>query len=73
MEPSEKETCSWDGCTSEAEFPQIASDGERWAHLCAVHEAEINSHIDQRDAKGLLSAWVKAQGGSRGAMRRILR
>lgn len=67
----EGDRCTWDGCTKAATVPQIARDGERWANLCAEHDAELNKAIDTSNVPALMRGWVKAQGGAKKAAARM--
>ncbi len=60
-------TCTWVDCTEAAAHPQIGKDGKQWAHLCQAHHDQLEGHIKNGEAKHVLSAWVRAQGGSKKA------
>jgi hypothetical protein len=62
-------TCTWEGCASPAVTPQIASDGEEWANLCAEHAQKFDAEL--LDAKKVLGDWVKAQGGAKEVVKRM--
>ena len=62
-------TCTWEDCKSLAVKPQIASDGKEWANLCATHAQKMDDEL--LDVKKVLSNWVKAQGGSKEAVKRM--
>lgn len=61
--------CTWTGCTAPATHPQLGRGGKQWADLCAVHAAEIEA--SGTSVKGMLAAWVKAQGGPKRAAERM--
>ena len=62
--------CTWENCTAPATKAQIATDGERWAHLCEAHFIELDAAM-KSGIKQTLSAWVKAQGGAQSAAKRM--
>jgi len=64
-------TCTWVDCNAEATVPQLDNNRKPWAHLCAEHDAQINRAIENADVKGILSGWVKAQGGAKAAAARM--
>lgn len=62
--------CTWEGCTSIGEYKQVAKDGEVWATLCFIHHTELDEAVGTTPARMIL-AWIKAQGGSKAAARRM--
>lgn len=65
--------CTWEGCTQQALHPCIARDGEKWADLCDEHKAKFDAAATAEKPGAILSAWVKAQGGSKAANARMTR
>ena len=65
-----REKCTWVDCTAAATKAQIAADGEQWAHLCETHFLELDTAM-KAGVKPMLSAWVKAQGGTKAAAKRM--
>jgi len=55
--------CTWKDCKEKATNPQIAKDGEQWANLCDKHHKQLDVSIS-KDAKVMLSVWIKAGGGA---------
>ncbi len=64
--------CTWEGCSEFATTQQTAKDGQIWAKLCAKHDKEIDDAIKSGDPKPILSTWIKAQGGSKAAAKRMM-
>jgi hypothetical protein len=64
--------CTWIGCDKVATHEQFDRDGKSWANLCDEHNAEIEKAIDTMKPGVLMSAWIKAQGGSGAASRRMM-
>lgn len=62
--------CTWKDCTADAEFPQVAQDGETWANLCAEHNQKLEASYG--DPPKMLSAWVLAGGGAAKMTKRML-
>ena len=65
-------TCTWKGCTEEADYPQLDRHGNEWANLCIEHHNEldisISNSVDKQDKKSIkkvLSSWIKAVGGAK--------
>jgi hypothetical protein len=70
--------CTWVDCNAEATHPQVGKDGQQWSDLCDEHHAQLDKASDDflSGATGpqkMLSAWVKAQGGSKKATERMMR
>jgi hypothetical protein len=65
--------CTWVGCAERTTIPQRANDGSIWATLCSAHHEQVERHIREGNAKGILSDWVKAQGGAKKAAARMMR
>lgn len=69
--------CTWKDCEEPGTHRQTAADGEVWANLCDAHNKELDWAVlqsgEQGNVKALLSAWVKAQGGSKKAAARMVR
>jgi hypothetical protein len=72
--------CTWEECRRRAEHEEKANNGSVWARLCQAHHEELKKAIARSlDEDGklpmmprlLLRAWVKAQGGSRKAAKRL--
>lgn len=70
--------CTWEKCPEVATVPQTAKDGEMWANLCQAHHDELEASINRlftdpgRNAiKRHLRDWIKAQGGSKAAAKRM--
>lgn len=61
--------CTWEGCREPATHPQLGKTGEAWANLCTGHDRELASRMS--DVRGILSGWVKAQGGAKAAAERM--
>lgn len=76
MSATKERQCTWAGCEQPAQHQQIATDGQQWADLCDEHNGQIDKDIDTAfadgDVKRLLSGWVKAQGGSKKAAKRMI-
>lgn len=71
------ERCTWVDptnirCPNVGKHNQVAKDGEVWAVLCDRHNSEINKSIEDLSAKKILRDWVRAQGGSKAAARRMM-
>jgi hypothetical protein len=64
--------CTWKDCKEEAQYPQIATDGDEWSNLCVKHHAELDEAIGA-EPKKMLRAWVLAMGGAEKATRRVMR
>jgi hypothetical protein len=64
--------CTWVDCQKDATKPQIARDGQKWANLCEMHDRELEEALKAGVPK-VLSAWVKAQGGSTMASERMIK
>ena len=67
---SEENICSYFGCT----YPIAESEKEttKGMKFCEIHLAEIEKLLDSFDARGVVSFWVKAQGGAKRATKRTL-
>jgi len=65
--------CTWVDCAKVGLFPQKADDGEQWAWLCGEHQDKLDDAIQgaSENPFRMLSCWVKAQGGSRLATKRM--
>ena len=63
--------CTWFGCASQGKYPQTGKSGEVWAFLCDSHNAELSKAIDDFDARKIVASWIKAQGGSKKAAKRM--
>lgn len=67
--------CSWNSkdaqCHHEGVVPQRGRDGSQWAELCEEHDRQLTAAIESGDAKKLLGAYIKAQGGSKAAAARM--
>ena len=57
--------CTWVDCEERAEHPQVATDGEVWANLCAKHAKDLAESITEQNIPRLLSNWTKAGGGAK--------
>lgn len=62
--------CTWVDCKNTATSPQIAKDGQQWANLCDEHVIALEKA--QSNAKGMIGAWIKAQGGAKIATDRVM-
>lgn len=69
---TDHDRCTWVGCKEQAHHPQHAKDGTVWANLCNKHVIELDNGIQDGPPKAL-SAWVKAQGGSKKAAERMIK
>lgn len=57
--------CTWKGCHNEGTHERIAVDDNRvWATLCDEHNKALDDALAGDNIPALLSAWVKASGGS---------
>ena len=65
-------TCTWMGCVYGPTHPQVAKDGEVWANLCSIHNAEMEKVMANAKPGTVLRTWILAQGGSRAASERML-
>jgi hypothetical protein len=67
--------CSWASkdvqCQHEGVVSQRARDGEQWAELCEEHDRQLTAAIESGDAKKLMGAYIKAQGGAKKAAARM--
>lgn len=63
--------CTWKDCSQEAHHNRLDKQGNPWAELCDEHQILLDEAINSGDAKKILSAWVKAQGGAKAATRRM--
>ena len=63
------EQCTWENCTETATHKQVASDGKVWANLCDSHHAKLDNEL--LDVKKVPGNWIKAQGGSKKAAKRM--
>lgn len=70
--------CTWQGCADKSERDLKDKDGIVWAKLCDKHYQEHDSAVDRaltnpdRASIGkMMSAWIKAQGGSKKAAMRM--
>jgi hypothetical protein len=63
--------CTWVDCQAEALHPQLDRQGKQWACLCQEHHDRLEKALTDLEPKGLLSCWVKAQGGAKAAARRL--
>jgi len=63
--------CTWAECTKAATQPQLDAQKREWANLCDVHHALLNEAIDSADAKRMIGAYIKANGGAEGMMHRM--
>ena len=70
--------CTWVDCTAVATHRQVGKDSQQWANLCDEHHAQMEKASGDflggiTGPQKLLSAWVKAQGGSAKAAGRMMR
>jgi hypothetical protein len=63
--------CTWSGCKQEAIREQLDKQGGVWAHLCAQHDHSLDVALKGGDARKIMTAWVRAQGGAAAAARRV--
>ena len=63
--------CTWSDCTAEGTKPQTGRDGSVWATLCEGHNEKLEAAIVSGDAKKLMGAYIKAQGGAKAAADRM--
>ena len=66
------EQCTWDGCSREANETLLDKDGKPWARLCLQCLKDFDDTIKSGNAKHIVAAWIKAQGGSGKATQRVL-
>lgn len=67
-----KNNCTWENCINEAITPQIGKNGIQWANLCDIHTQELDGAIKPNNPKGILRAWILAQGGSKKAAKSMM-
>ena len=63
--------CTWERCTRGGPHEHKDKQGAVWATLCAEHDSQLQVALVSGEPKKILSAWVKAQGGSRAAAGRM--
>lgn len=56
--------CTWVGCKEAVWQTMKDKDSRPWAYLCQQHHAELDEAMSSGDAKRIMGAWVKAQGGA---------
>ena len=64
--------CTWKDCNGKATMPWFGKDGEQWASLCINHNAELEEAFTSGIPRKIVSAWIKAQGGSEKATERMI-
>ena len=69
---AEPVSCTYVDCQEAAVHDQVAKDGSVWARLCPAHYTELEGAISATDAPRMMRAWVRCQGGSKAAARRLM-
>ena len=63
--------CTWVDCQASGFLLQLDQQKRPWATLCETHHRLLHDALEAKDARKILSYWVKAQGGAKAAKDRM--